>query len=317
MTVLAQPPPGSPGGGTGLPQPGVRPVGPPRPFAGRASLARQVVAAACITLGVTLLGFTAWVLVLSRLGSDRVQYNDYANFRADLAQAIAPTGPTDPANPKAVLAPGTPVAVLRIPEIGLNAVVLEGTSGEVLEGGPGHLRDTPLPGQAGISEVFGRRAAYGGVFTRISSLRPGELFTVTTGLGVARYRVVDSRQAGDPVPALTGPGRLILTTADGPPFAPTGVLRVDADLISAAQPTSNPLFTGADLPSDEQLMGTDQVAWVRLVLWGIPLVIAASAVGWLGQRWGRWQAWIVAVPVLGYLGLAVASQATLLFPNLL
>ena len=317
MTVLAQSPSGAPGGGHGLPQPGTLPTGPPRLFAVRASLARQVAAAACITLGVTLLGFAAWVLLLSRLYYDRVQYNDYANFRAELAQAIAPTGPTDPANPKVLLAPGTPVAVLHIPEIGMSAVVLEGTSGEVLEGGPGHLRDTPLPGQAGISEVFGRRAAYGGVFSHVSSLRPGEEFTVITGLGVARYRVVDVRRAGDPVPALTGPGRLILTTADGPPFAPTGVLRADADLISAAQPTSNPLFTGADLPSDEQLMGTDQVAWVPLVLWGIPLVIAASAVGWLSQRWGRWQAWIVAVPVLGYLGLAVAGQATLLLPNLL
>jgi sortase A len=317
MTLVASPPPGSPAGGAGLSQPGARPAGAPQRFAVRASLGRQIASAAFITLGVTLLGFAAWMLVISRLAYYRVQYNDYANFRAELAQAIAPTGPTDPANPKAVLAPGTPVAVLHIPEIGVNAVVLEGTSGAVLEDGPGHLRDTPMPGQAGISEIFGRRAAYGGVFSRISSLRPGDVLTVTTGLGNARYRVVDVRRAGDPVPQPTSSGRLILATADGPPFAPTGVLRVDADLVSAPQPTSNPIITVYDLPSDEQLMASDQLAWIMLVLWGIPLVLAASAVGWLSQRWGRWQAWIVAVPVLGYLGLAVAAQATLLLPNLL
>jgi sortase (surface protein transpeptidase) len=32
------------------------------------------------------------------------------------------------------------VAVLDIPQIGLNAVVFEGTGGHVLEDGPGHLR---------------------------------------------------------------------------------------------------------------------------------------------------------------------------------
>jgi sortase A len=317
MTVVDTPPPGVPGGGVRLPQPGALPSWMRPRFAVRASIGRQVAAAALIALSATLLGFVAWVILLSHLAYDRVQYEDYANFRAELAQAIAPTGPTNPANPKQALAPGTPVAVLHIPEIGVNAVVLEGTSGAVLEGGPGHLRDTPLPGQAGISEIFGRRASYGGVFGDIASLRPGAEFTVTTGLGVARYKVIDVRRAGDPVPALTGPGRLILVTADGTPFAPSGVLRVDADLISKAQPTSNPVITEADLPSDEQLMATDPVAWVPLVLWGIPLVVAASAVGWLSQRWGRWQAWIVAVPVLGYLGLAVAGQATLLLPNLM
>ena len=317
MTLIASPPPGTSGGGGRLSKPGAQPTGPPRPFAARASIGRQIAAAALITLSVTLLGFAAWVVFLSRLDYDRVQYNDYANFRAELAQAIAPTGPTNPANAKQALAPGTPVAVLHVPEIGLNAIVLEGTSGEVLEDGPGHLRDTPLPGQAGISEILGRRAAYGGVFSRISALRPGNQFTVITGLGVARYQVVDVRQAGDQVPALTRPGRLILATADGPPFLPTGVLRVDADLISKAQPTSNPLIGVANLPSDEQIMATDQLAWVPLVLLGALLVIGASGVGWLGQRWGRWQAWIVAVPVLGFLGLAVAGQATLLLPNVM
>ena len=92
----------------------------------------------------------------SHLYYDRVQHDAYATFRTELAQAIAPTGPTDPANPKQLLTPGSPVAILTIPEIGLNAVVLEGTTGAVLEGGPGHLRDTQLPGQVGFSEITGQ-----------------------------------------------------------------------------------------------------------------------------------------------------------------
>jgi hypothetical protein len=63
-------------------------------------------------------------------------------------------------------------------------------------------------------------------------------------------------------------------------------------------------------------MGTDPSAWIPLVLWGQALVIAAVLLSWARSRWGRWQNWIVAVPVLLFLGLAVADQAARLLPNL-
>jgi sortase A len=314
MTLTATPSPDAPRSGAA----GARfPGGPPGPVPRPVSAGRHVASTTILLLGVVLMTFAIWVVFLSRMHYDRVQHDDYASFRSELAQAIAPTGPTDPSDPRRLLAPGTPVAVLRIPQIHVDAVVLEGTSGSVLEDGPGHLRDTPLPGQSGISEIFGRRAAYGGVFSNLSQLQPGDEFTVITGLGVVRYKVIDVRRPGDLVPQPTSAGRLILVTADGPPFAPTGVLRVDADLVTAAQPTSSPIITAADLPASEQLMGTSQVAWLPVVLWGQCLVAAAAGLGWLSQRWGRWQTWIVAVPVLGYLGLAVADQVTVLLPNLL
>jgi sortase A len=271
-------------------------------------------------LGATLLGFAVWIAFGSRLYYDRVQYDAYANFRAELGQATAPTGPTEPnaAGKQQLLASGTPVALLSIPEIGLNAVVLEGTSSEVLEGGPGHLRDTQLPGQIGYSEIFGRRTAYGGPFARLSSLNPGQVFTVTTGQGVTKYRVLDIRRAGDVVPPLNpGAGRLVLVTADGPPFAPTGVLRVDANTIGTPKPAPTMVISSSDIGSSELVFGTESIAWVPLVLWGQGLVLVAAGVSWLGSRWGRWQTWIVAVPVLGYFGLEVADQIARLLPNLM
>jgi sortase A len=283
-----------------------------------ASLPGIVISTALLTLGVTLLGFAGWVMGGSQLYYYRVQHDDYASFRSELAQATAPTGPTQPADPKKLLTPGTPVAVLKIPEIGLSAVVLEGTSGSVLEGGPGHLRDTQLPGQAGVSEIMGRRAAYGGPFARLQSLAPGDVFFVITGQGVARYKVLDVRRAGDKVPPMSaGQGRLILATADGPPFAPTGVLRVDAQLMSAPQPAPAMVVTPADLSLSEEALGTESLAWIGLILWGQALVLAAVLLSWMNALWSRWQTWIVAVPVLGFIGLAVANQVTLLLPNLL
>jgi LPXTG-site transpeptidase (sortase) family protein len=283
-----------------------------------AAAARLVVSSAVLILAASLLGFAAWLAFGSRLYYDRVQHDNYATFRSELAQAIAPTGPTDPANSKKLLAFGTPVAVLSIPEIGLDAVVLEGTTGEVLEGGPGHLRDSQMPGQLGVSEILGRRVAYGGPFARLSSLSPGAIFAVTTGQGVTRYRVLDVRRVGDVVPPLTpGKGRLILVTADGPPFAPTGVVRVDADTISAPKPAPQMVVSSAGIEPSELVFGTEPIAWVPLVLWAQALVLAAVGISWLGSRWGRWQTWTVAVPVLGYFGLAVADQVTRLLPNLM
>jgi LPXTG-site transpeptidase (sortase) family protein len=317
MTVMQSPPPGAPsapGGGVGyLGTPALPPGALPERDA-----SRLVVSTAILILGATLVGFCAWIALGSRLYYDRVQHNAYADFRAELAQATAPTGPTDPANAQALLASGTPVALLSIPAIGLNVIVREGTSGQVLEGGPGHLRDTQLPGQAGYSEIFGRRATYGGPFARLSSLSPGAIITVTTGQGVTRYQVIDLRRAGDQVPPLVpGKGRLVLATADGPPFAPTGVLRIDADTITTPKPAPAMVVTASDIGSSELLFGTESIAWVPLVLWGQGLVLAAAGISWLGSRGGRWQTWTIAVPVLGYFGLGVADQVARLLPNLM
>jgi sortase A len=320
MTLVQSPPPGPASAPRpGSPSPGGSPpsrAGGSR--AGERTAGLQVMATTVWILSACLLGFCLWMTVGSRLYFDRVQYEDYASFRAELAQATAPTGPTNPANSKQLLKPGSPVAVLKIPEIGLNAIVLEGTTSGVLEGGPGLLRDTSLPGQSGVSEILGRRAAYGGPFARLSSLSPGDIFNVTTGQGTTSYRVLDVRRAGDVVPPTTaGKGRLILTTADGPPFEPTGVLRVDADTVSAPKPAPEMVVTTADLTPSELAFGTEPIAWVALVLWGEALVLATGGISWLGSRWGRWQTWTVAVPVLGYLGAVVADQVTRLLPNLM
>jgi sortase A len=282
------------------------------------ALVRETAGNALLILAMCLIGFVVWFAVLSRLYYDRVQVGAYANFRVSLALATAPTGPTNPADPAQLLAPGTAVAVLSIPEIGLNSVVFQGTSGQVLEGGPGHLRDTPLPGQPGISVIFGRRTAYGGPFSRLPWLPVGAVFTVTTGQGVASYRVLDLRLPGDPVPPFTpGQGRLILVTADGPPLAPSGVLHVDADLISKPFPAPTMVVSAADLAASEQALGTDPTALVPVVLWGTVLLGAAALLAWAGRRWGRWQTWIVAVPVVIYVSLCIADQVARLLPNLM
>jgi sortase A len=322
MTLVnVYPPPGPNRGGSTWEE--GRPVagwdsGQRRQPGGRATLVREMAGTTLWILALCLLGFVLWFAFLSRLHYDRIQVESYANFRVNLALATAPTGPTQPGFPTKLLVPGTPVGVLNIPEIGLTSVIFEGTSGRVLESGPGHLRDTPLPGQPGVSVIFGRRAAYGGPFSRLPWLKAGDIFTVTTGQGVASYRVIDLRRAGDPVPPFTaGTGRLILVTADGPPLAPFGVLRVDADLISKPSQAPTMVISAAQLGPSEQVLGTDPNALWAVVLWGVLLLGAAALLAWAGQQWGRWQTWIVAVPVVLFLSLTISDQVAALLPNLM
>jgi LPXTG-site transpeptidase (sortase) family protein len=280
---------------------------------------RQLIATMLLIVSGTLLGFTIYIGLVAQLHYDRAQHDAYADFRTQLAQATAPVGPTQPTDQKALLTPGTSVAVLSIPALGLRDVVFEGTSGAVLQSGPGHLRDTPVPGQAGTSEIMGRELTYGGPFGRLDQLSPGDELTVTTGLGESTFRVIDLRRAGDrePAPVAAGHGRLILATADGIPLWLSGVLHVDADLVSPTQPTASPVLTSATLPPAEQALAIDPSAWFPLVLWGQALLLGAALITWARTRWGRWQVWIVAVPVLGFLGLSVADQASRLLLNLM
>jgi LPXTG-site transpeptidase (sortase) family protein len=278
-------------------------------------------------LSASLLIFALWFTLLSGLHYDRAQHAAYNELRVQLAQGTAPNAPTKSpgtsANgtplPAKLLPLGTPVAVLSIPAIKLRAVVLEGTTGGVLENGPGHLRDTVLPGQIGVSVVMGRRAAYGGPFSRLGALNLGDEIDTVTGQGVAKYTVIDLRRAGDPnpTPVAAGGGRLILLTADGAPFVPTGVLYVDANLTSKPQPAAAPVLTSSNLPTDENAMGTDTSAWLPIVFILQLLLIITTGLSWLRFAWGRWQTWLIGVPISGYVMLMLADQITRLLPNLM
>jgi LPXTG-site transpeptidase (sortase) family protein len=254
----------------------------------------QTAGTALLILAVTALGFVAWIGLFSHLHYDKAQLNAYDTLRVELANGTAPNGPTIP-NKAQPLPIGAPVAVLSIPAIGLRAVVLQGTTGSVLENGPGHLRTTVMPGQAGVSVILGRQTAYGGPFGALPRLAPGDAVKVVTGQTVASYTVIDLRRAGDPLapPPASGAGRLILVTADGAPLKPSGVLYVDADETSKPQPSV--AMSVPPLSPTEDAMGTDQQAWLPIVLWGQLLVLIAFGLSWLWTAWGRWQTWVIAV----------------------
>jgi hypothetical protein len=276
-------------------------------------------------IAVALLTFVLWMGWLSGLYHFRAQHTAYQALRTELALGVAPTGqirPIDFNRPDLgyeLLPLGTPVALLEIPALGMREVVFEGTTSGVLQEGPGHLRSTVMPGQAGVSVIMGRAATFGGPFGELGRLVPGDKIIVTSGQGVSKYRVLGVRRVGDPLPPpmAQGQGRLLLSTADGPPFLPSGVLRVDADLIGPAFETPTQVLGPADLAPAETALAGDPSAWISLVLWGQALLLAVCLLAWARARWGRWQIWLVSVPIVVYFGLNVADQASRLLPNLM
>ncbi|GAB7007083.1 sortase [Nocardioides sp. AN3] len=264
---------------------------------------------------VLLAGFVAHLTLMSHLAEQRSQRLLYGQFRADLAGGTAPVGQVDVNG--ALLRPGMPVALLRIPALGLTQTVVEGTSSRTLLDGPGHRRDTPLPGQQGVSVVYGRQAAYGGPFRAIARLVPGDRITTVTGQGTATYQVSAVRRAGAKVAALPAKaGRLTLVTSAGSIFSSDRVVRVDADLVGIAKPAPQPVLRLGSLSRAEDPLGTDPSGWLPLFLL-LELAIAAGAgLLWSLRRWGRWHTWIVAAPVVLALGAQIAKQVVVVLPNL-
>lgn len=267
-------------------------------------------------LAALLLGFALHVGGVSHVLQARNQSLAFAELREQLARGTVPVGQTADG---ALLTPGTPLALLQLPGEDVPKVVLEGTAATVLDGGPGHRRDSVLPGQPGTSVLYGRRASYGGPFAAVPDLVPGKVLSVTTGQGTHDYRVTGVRRAGDPAPPplAAGAGRLTLVTASGPSYLPSGAVRVDAELLTPVQQAPGRVLGAGSLAPAEKPLAGDRSVLVALLLWGQALLLAACALAWARVRWGLRQAWVVGVPVLGALGLAVAHSAAGLLPNLL
>lgn len=169
-------------------------------------------ATALALLGALLLGFFAYLFLLSPIQQSRTQENLYKTLAEQLSLAVAPID--------GVIPMGVPVALVEIPALGIRQVVVEGTTSGALMNGPGHRRDTVLPGQAGVAVIAGRSGLFGAPFAGLKDLQLGDEIVVTTGQARSTFSVTGLRDSDDPIPPpTTAIGKLSLSTAD-PPLAP-------------------------------------------------------------------------------------------------
>ncbi len=291
------------------PAPAARVRGPAAP----AGVGSAVLSWAVGTVSLLALWLALSALVLGALQEHGSQARLYDTLREELALATAPLGPTQP---------GRPVALLQSASGGLrDLVVVEGTTSRQTQFGPGHRRNTPLPGQPGVSVLYGRGTTYGAPFAAIGTLRRGDRITVTTGQGRFGYLVDGVRRTGDPVPEplAAGGSRLTLVSVEGQGWragwAPTSTVLVDATLDGQAKlPDAS---RSPSIDASEQAMASYTAAVVPLVLWLQALLLVGSAIAWLVTRWGVWQTWLVGSPVVLAVLWQCASVALQLLPNLI
>jgi len=261
-------------------------------------------------------GFFVYLYAISGISESHAQAAMFKNFLGQLAQGTAPVAPNSPGpgGAQVPLPEGAPVAVLSIPQIGLrDVVVVNGTTSRDLALGPGHVRDSALPGQAGVSFIYGKSATYGSPFAHLMGLNRGDRITVTTGQGTSTYVVESFGTSSKPAPA-DSVNRLVLETAASS-FIPNHAVQVSADLVSSPKP--NPGGWPAITPQESDMASDAADSLVPLLLWSQALLVAVIGATYATHRWSRWSTYLLMAPVVIALTWNVYENlACSLLPNL-
>ena len=91
---------------------------------------------------------------------------------------------------------GDAVARIRIPALGLDRIVVNGTDHDSLKRGPGRYLGSAMPGEGELVYVAGHRTTYGAPFARIDQLRKGDRISLELPYATFDYTVTGSRIVG-------------------------------------------------------------------------------------------------------------------------
>lgn len=84
---------------------------------------------------------------------------------------------------------GDSLTRIKIPKIGVDVVVVEGTSASALRAGAGHYPQTPLPCEVGNVAIAGHRTTFGKPFSNLDKLAEGDVIILETPIGACTYEV--------------------------------------------------------------------------------------------------------------------------------
>ena len=84
---------------------------------------------------------------------------------------------------------GDSLTRIKIPRIGVDTVVVEGTTASALRAGAGHYPSSPLPCEEGNVAIAGHRTTYGKPFHDIDKLQAGDRISLETPIGMCTYEV--------------------------------------------------------------------------------------------------------------------------------
>jgi sortase A len=271
-------------------------------------LVADTIGRSLMALGLVAALFLGFEFGISRVSATRSQRALLERFSTELAAGSTP-------NAGALPVPGEPVAILRIPSIGLAKVVVEGTRPEDLKRGPGHVRNTPLPGETGNVVIAGKRSTYGAPFGRIGSLDRGDDISLVTAETTAHYAVVKALRVspGDAdVLSSTTDDSLTRVTSDGA----TGRLVVTARLHGS--PLVAPVLSQAiGIAPHETGVAGDGGGLPAVLGWGELLALTLILAWRATRRWPRSTVYVLAAPACLALLILLFQSADRLLPGTL
>jgi sortase A len=161
-----------------------------------------------VGLGTLAWAATVWqwqdpfTAVVNRL--EQRQLSQALERRFDAARPSADTAAAEPAALRRLVQQdavrwrtgserGDAVARIRIPRLGLSAVVVNGTDHESLKRGPGRYLGSAMPGEGQLVYIAGHRTTYGAPFSRIDRLRKDDRVTLELPYGTFTYAITGHR----------------------------------------------------------------------------------------------------------------------------
>jgi sortase A len=257
----------------------------------------QIIGVTVFGLGLLIVLLVGYIYVFTPLSAARAQHTLLQEITANASRASSLSETKIPSD-------GRLVALLDIPALHLSDAVVEGSSAQDLQKGPGHMPTTPLPGQPGNAVIAGRRATYGAPFGAIGTLTRGDVIRVVDGFGTFRYRVtkvVTAEGGRHDVVTSTATNRLTLVTA-GSGIYPSGRLAAIAVLIGKpSRFGKEPHFHSN--PAELGLSG-DPASGLLAVGWSLLFLGILGVVVWLLRRWSQpVVVYLLALPVLLLVGL--------------
>jgi sortase A len=91
---------------------------------------------------------------------------------------------------------GQAIGRIKVPRLGLNMILVNGTDHDSLTKGPGRDLVTYMPGQGRLVYIAGHRTTYLAPFAHIDKLRPGDFVMLEVPYGTFRYRIYKHRIVG-------------------------------------------------------------------------------------------------------------------------
>lgn len=131
-----------------------------------------------------------WAFLLLGVGTSLALYVGHAYWSMYSAQRDLARQWEQQNSSVAQSSPQNSVTRILVPKIGLDVLVVEGTTREALLRGPGHLENTPLPGEPGNAVIAAHRDTF---FRKLNQLRPGDDILVRRA--GQEYRYIVSRES--------------------------------------------------------------------------------------------------------------------------